>query len=272
MEDLYCKLTKAAYDYNCLHHYTTINALEAILRNRSIRLSRIDVVNDPVENKRINTIWKNRIFVACFTHDINENDMFWNGYAKRDKGVKITFNKVFNNIDLYGDEKCERVRISKIERANTEYMKFNDVSDWGYYDITLADVEYTDDLSKYMVLNEELYNEFNNCININQSKFYESVYDGLIKENMYRLESETRLRVAVKPIGFEYMRENNQLIKVDPSFEYIYMKLDDDLINNIIITLNPWSSELFTIKMHELLRSLDLDNKIKIQKSAFEEI
>jgi hypothetical protein len=170
MEDIYSYLTKAAREHNSLHHYTTIDSLEAILGNRSIRLSRLDIVKDPVENQRINTIWNKRIFVACFTHDNHESDMFWNDYVKRENGVKITFNNIFNDIELYGDEKCEGVRLPKIIRADTEYSKYCDVSDWGYYDITLADVEYTEDLDKYKVKNEEIYNRFKDCVNINNDR------------------------------------------------------------------------------------------------------
>jgi hypothetical protein len=121
-------------------------------------------------------------------------------------------------------------------------------------------------LAKYINLNEELYNEFKDCKNINHIKFYESVYEGLIKDNRYRPESDTRIRVAVRPIGCEYTRDKRQLIEVKPDFEYIYMKLDDVLIKNIIITLNPWSNELFFNKVSDLLNALDLANYIEIQR------
>ena len=44
MSDLYKKLTTAANQYAYLYHYTNLCALKCILSNKSLHLSRLDIV------------------------------------------------------------------------------------------------------------------------------------------------------------------------------------------------------------------------------------
>jgi hypothetical protein len=73
-----------------LYHYTSIETLALILKNRNIKFSRLDYVNDPQEgvaNDYGN--FSQYIFVSCWT-DLNEESIaFWNIYTPNAKGIRI---------------------------------------------------------------------------------------------------------------------------------------------------------------------------------------
>ena len=56
--DLYAQMREKAKQYDFLYHYTKFDSFIAIISGKSLRLSRIDKVNDQVESKRIKTCWK----------------------------------------------------------------------------------------------------------------------------------------------------------------------------------------------------------------------
>ena len=54
--------------HSLVHQYTTLAALDKIINNKSLRLTRIDLLNDTVENERMLELWQKKTFVSCFTH------------------------------------------------------------------------------------------------------------------------------------------------------------------------------------------------------------
>lgn len=84
-----------------IHHYTSIETLELILQNRTIRFNRTDRVDDPYENDiRINDIdIAKYLFVSCWTLEDCESIPQWSMYGNNSKGVRITLNSehLFND-------------------------------------------------------------------------------------------------------------------------------------------------------------------------------
>ena len=62
----YQNATYQANQHTIVHQYTTFDALDKIVNNKSLRLTRIDLLNDTVENERILELWQKKIFVSCF--------------------------------------------------------------------------------------------------------------------------------------------------------------------------------------------------------------
>ena len=83
------------------HHYTSIETLELILKNRTIRFNRTDRVDDPDENDIIiNDInIAKYLFVSCWTMEDCESIPQWSMYGNNSKGVRITLNSehLFND-------------------------------------------------------------------------------------------------------------------------------------------------------------------------------
>ncbi|OJV78763.1 MAG: hypothetical protein BGO34_02190 [Bacteroidia bacterium 44-10] len=79
-----------------VHHYTTIETLALILKNKTIRFNRLDKVDDLEESEygisSADMKMGKYIFVSCWTKDNAENVALWGLYT-RNKGVRITLDE-----------------------------------------------------------------------------------------------------------------------------------------------------------------------------------
>jgi len=74
-----------------LHHYTTINTLALILKNRTVRFNRLDHVDDVGESHKYGEYNLSRyLFVSCWTDSDEENIPLWNMYSKNMTGVRLS--------------------------------------------------------------------------------------------------------------------------------------------------------------------------------------
>lgn len=242
--DKYIELTESAKTHNVLYHYTNLDALKCILKNQSLRLSRIDKVNDPKENDRIKSLWNTKVFLLCFTHGQNNSEYFYNKYGT----IRLAFNQdallfdrmyyeseLINAFDVLNDE---------IRRRRYGYNSYDKKCDWCVYDNTIADVFYSDNLDSHVA----------------RDGFESNA--GLIKAkcgcdnngNMcdWEIEAETRLRVALRPIGLESVldKKTNSFYYPVPNFEYIYTRLPE--ISQI--SISPYISES---EKNEILKVLE---------------
>ena len=73
-----------------LYHYTSIDTLEAILKTRSLKFTRLDKVNDPEEANALD-IEKaaSLVFVSCWSAQARESIMMWKMYGGNARGVRI---------------------------------------------------------------------------------------------------------------------------------------------------------------------------------------
>lgn len=85
-----------------IHHYTTIDTLALILKNKTIRFNRLDKVDDLEENITANGVKIGQYsFVSCWTEDESESIPLWKLYTGSGIGVRISLEhemfKVYNN-------------------------------------------------------------------------------------------------------------------------------------------------------------------------------
>lgn len=73
-----------------LYHYTSLETLALILRNRTIRFSRLDMVDDPQEQRSADSqnLGKMKL-VSCWTSADEESIPMWREYAGAECGVRI---------------------------------------------------------------------------------------------------------------------------------------------------------------------------------------
>lgn len=73
-----------------LYHYTSIEALASILKNRTIRFNKLNRVDDVTEGKSHDFDYISEyFFISCWTDLEEESIPFWNMYTPGIKGVRI---------------------------------------------------------------------------------------------------------------------------------------------------------------------------------------
>lgn len=84
-----------------VHHYTNYQALECILKNRTLRLNRLDKVDDRQEMSLISqSHWAQYLFVSSWSASMNECEAMWSRYAGYN-GIRISLPKFpFHKIQL----------------------------------------------------------------------------------------------------------------------------------------------------------------------------
>ena len=130
-----------------LYHYTTVQALAAILNSGNIRFKRLDLVNDPEECEiKIEGFEhiKRLIYVSSWTDNVEETLPMWKMYTNNYEGVRIGL-----PINMFDHETYERTirrdtekgiivsSIKRIKRKNIKRKCFAALQDF-------QDVQYID--------------------------------------------------------------------------------------------------------------------------------
>ena len=234
-----------------VHQYTTFEALDKIINNKSLRLTRIDLLNDTVENKHMLELWKKKVYVSCFTHREVESYFFWKTYAKGDStGVRLSIDaKLLCQSTIHPDAMCEEEQLSICEKTilGSSFSEAISSEAWGIYDSSLVDVLY-----------------------IPRGQRLENIehFQGRFKYVEWDAEEETRLRVAIRPKCLEFRAQGRELQYLTPSNEYVYVKLSDACFENMGITLSPFASDDLREKIEELLHKNNLIDKVRIHASV----
>jgi hypothetical protein len=241
----------AAQQHRLIYQYTTFGALEKIIGNKSLRLSRLDLVNDKIENSAITKLWKQKVFVSCFTHREHESYFFWKTYAKGSTdGVRITFDsRTLGGLSVHPDEKCKETPLSLCKRSSIGVAASTDIKaeNWGVYDYSCIDIMY---LPR---------DETGECL---------ENYQGRLKYIEWDMECETRLRIAVRPKGLEFISDGRINKYLIPENDYIYVLLSDEVLNSMQITLTPVANKDLRGKVERLLRENNLFDKVQINRSV----
>jgi len=218
-----------------LYQYTNIEALLKIVSSMSLRFSRIDLVNDPLEKKPLlqADIYK-RTFIACFNNSETESIPLWSMYTQRGQGVRIGFFFKENNIqDHIMDAKKP---LLDPDKNSIKWIDPLDGQIGRDIYIKIFDVAYTDEAYKM------------GCVSKNGDELEVTPDDiGLFKSTIWQYESETRLRLYFV---------NDSIDKND--YNYIFVPLDYSGIDHLEIRFDPWMSE----EMKECLR-LGLEQESK---------
>lgn len=147
-----------------LYHYTNIESLALILKNKTIRFNSLDKMDDKQEQmtsdlKRIGQF----VYASSWTDEQNESIPMWNMYASLDRGVRIALPK--NPFKLYenSQEQVASLFSASISPDSDEtntfsntYIKLDDMKNYNILSLQslnskddfLVEVEYTDEKDK----------------------------------------------------------------------------------------------------------------------------
>jgi len=227
-----------------LFHYTTIETLALILANRTIRFSRADKVNDVEELNVVDYPGvKSAVYISCWTQSEEESIPLWEMYASHSKGVRIALPG-----NMFAGESLPylyRDYIPMTNCLNFYYrVKKGDVMQWIPFIVGPIPVLY----------------EINNEVSIVNSD--ELLIDkvGTVKSTSWRFEKEHRFILipdALWDAESKIFRLNKEYLN-EPGDDYIDVRISDEAINSIEVTIAPCadnSQELIIealLKMHTI--------------------
>lgn len=224
-----------------LYHYTTYESLISILKNKSFRLSRVDLLNDRAEQKLSGLDKLHKKYIMSFTRE-KEYVSMWAMYGKP-SGIKIRLD--FSRQKLYEAIKNNFFKDPQLKQKIDLYTT-EKAGIFSKKDFVISDVVYIDKDNKELRHNEKAF------LNIWAEQYIVDSMSGFIKYDVWEFERETRLRVEI----FDSESENTSEKQY-----YIYAGINEELIKDFHITFNPWMSAEMKA---ELQKSLNLLAGIKL--------
>ena len=234
-----------------IYHYTSIENLALILKNKSIRFNRLDHVDDKEEANIISS-GKNLsqyFFTSCWTRDNIENIPLWKMYTNNGLGVRICLeDDPFVDYPLpedpYGILHAGSIKRSKIptnEIFGRDRVVVPVVNGTNGF---LKDVMYVDDA---IAKTSECLKIDDNGTTTNISLSYHDV--GYFKNKNWAFEKETRFVIPIFPISsnsYHNKKEWNDEVTRMMYHNYpntmtndYFLTIKNEVLNNIIVRLSP---------------------------------
>lgn len=267
------------------YHYTNVDSLALILKNKSIRLNSLDKMDDLQE--QMSTDKQNFgkfVFVSSWTADSTESIPMWRMYTPKQRGVRIKLPA--NPFVEYG--------LNAKEVANLINAKFNGdpSSAAGFKTIVPTEVIVNGEFSilNYSVgsiLYEVKYTDDDallkpTILKIVNNKFAITLSDiGIYKNTYWSFQKEWRYRLMILPISSQKMIQeqfqgrNDEMAKLQFKtiagqaalpFDHFDLIIRDDCLNDMGITLAPDISESATTFVELMVK--EYNPSCKIEKSV----
>lgn len=252
-----------------LYHYTSIETLALILKNRTIRFNNLLNVDDPeeAETKDLGLSGKHCL-VSCWTKSSEDILPMWNMYTPGMKGVRIKMRKnpfkqyTYNKGEMHFTEKV----LSCIDYKG-DYTK--KVSIAAKCPLTV-EVMYTEDEN---LLHPQIKTQTKDGINISFDKL------GRYKREYWAFQNEYRYIITTAPWTMDEMEKvtstdelihlYNRLLDKDNKqiCDEIYLSLVDDAFEDMEILLAPKTLEPEYIIVQALLEKYCPNAHVKLEKS-----
>lgn len=236
-----------------IYHYTNLEALALILKNRTIRFNRLDQVDDLEEGnaESLGVRFCKYVFVSCWTESSEESIPLWKMYGGDVGGVRISIEHnmfkeyLITNLNLDNGLSTQGAIISKIPQRDMENPDFFILPILDYdNDLFYRKIKYVDDVSEHTRKAIKVTNlkDGRGDIAIDTKQF------GSYKNKRWEFQNETRFVLYAFP--FNPLREgaNPQISTIVAqsflsnkalSFKYYDMHLKEGAMETIEITLSP---------------------------------
>lgn len=217
-------------------HYTSYESLIMILRNKTLRLSRYDLMNDIAEKELSKCAEGDSRYIISLTGTTSENVAMWALYGKHSSlKLRLEFSRAslletVNNNFYFDSQKNQKVPIWGTTTVPGDYSK---------KDFTLSDVVYYDRQKNKLRFSGKTIQ----AINVTENTI--SQLAGAIKYDAWEYEREARLAVVL------HQNTSNGSFR---DLTHIYAGLSNEFIGKLTIRYSPWiPDEIF----EQLRKSID---------------
>lgn len=242
-----------------LYHYTSIDSLALILKNKSIRFTRMDLLDDLEESINSSGVnIGNYSFASCWTYDKEESIPLWKMYTENGLGVRISLDS-----DMFKDYiNPNPIQVSGISFSTKDSplaitkTPLEDFINPNIMVLPITPTEINTRLFKQVEYVENVYEMNRNCVRIvsgenNYSRFY--IYHPIIgkyKNKRWAFQKEVRFVILIFPgkvfkdsasflKGYEQWLFDVWSKNFPNTITHYDMFLKDDIFDTMNITLSP---------------------------------
>lgn len=228
-----------------LYHYTNVESLALILKNKTFRFKSLDQMDDFQEHQTSDL--KNIgqfCFISSWTNDNRESIPMWNMYASLNAGVRIRLKTNPFKTELITEDLSSKIVKGNGYVGNSSCISINEMVEKKFLSLTalrgniLFKVEYTDEENK---LYPKICSESEEKIQINLNTL------GKCKNTYWSFQEEWRYIFTVIPITQapitkdDLKNTHNKMISdgaIQP-FSYYDLSIDTEAFSDMEITLSP---------------------------------
>ena len=249
-----------------LYHYTSIETLALILKNRKIRFNRLDLVDDPEEplTKDYGNLGR-FMFASCWTNQEKESLSMWHMYSKNMHGVRIKMPSYFMKELVFKEESVNKENGVTIKNSNgtfTSYVDLEMIDNLGYMTVSLRDnilkeIKYTEEEG---LLYPNVVSAVGDSITLDIGKI------GGYKNECWSFQKEFRYLFFVSPWNKKeilnstpehhiqlFERLKNKALDID----FIDFEIDPEKFKDMTIKLGPRASNAEKIIVQSLINSFN---------------
>lgn len=239
-----------------IYHYTNLESLALILKNKTIRFNRLDKVDDIEEGdaESLGVRFCKYVFVSCWTENPEESIPLWKMYGGDYGGIRISVEremfKEYIVSDLgFGGLKYQGSIVTKIpaqDMVSPDYFILP-ILDYDN-DLFYRHIKYVDDVFQYTKDAIQITNIKGNRGDMNM----EMKPFGYYKNKRWKFQDETRFVLYVFPFNPLLEGANPEISSIvmqsllnnkSLPFAYYDMHLKDETLDNMEITLSPSVTE-----------------------------
>lgn len=260
-----------------LYHYTSLETLALILKNRTICFNNLLYVDDVEEAETEDMEKMGRvIYVSCWTKDAEESIPLWNLYTPNMHGVRIRMPKF--PFEKYHYKKGQYFLTEDVDTyINVEKMFHENKVSIVLTAPDLIEVQYTneqnklfpkiktesqkDALKKFLESKDLDDLKGNDNLEIN----YSIKALGRYKRENWKFQKEWRYIISTSPMGlqeinppsFEKQQEQIRRIEnseLEPAYKQLFLKIDENVLKDIEIVFGPKMSDAEKIMAVSLIK------------------
>jgi len=239
-----------------IYHYTNLESLALILKNKTIRFNRLDKVDDFEEGnaESLGVRFCKYVFASCWTEDPEESIPLWKMYGGDFGGLRVSMEYdmfqeyLVSDLD-FGGQKSQGYIITKIPAKDMASPDFFIMPILDYNnDLFYRHIKYVDNVFEYTKDAIKINNINGNRgdMNIEMKPF------GYYKNKRWEFQKETRFVLYIFPVNILKEGANPEISSIVMQsllnnkplpFTYYDLHLKDSVTDNMEITLSPSASE-----------------------------
>ncbi len=240
-----------------IFHYTNLDALLSILRNKYLKFNRIDNVNDQTEKLFINDQEIiNQVFLSCFTHRKSEYIPHWFMYSKDVYGVRLAIYKKMDCLtaDCLIDYDKPVLAFKNGEKIDELSAIDNSTMFHSSIDFKSIDVIYDEKFAKDNPIIQKR-NDGGYIIDLTTL--------GTVKSDAWKFEDETRMIAQLR-----FLDDDVTLNEYD----YLLVPIHFGNVDKIEVTCGPWMTDTLKEVVKDICITYLRGIKFEVRNSRFDKI